>query len=324
MDRELQRGRLLTRRHGLVQATNDDWPIYHVSELAAVGTVVNRVGSDRFCGEQLTARHGGMVGLPRYAFEYTRAGESAVVGAPGLSLWSNKNQCFRRSAIDPRGERTDWLWVRPDISAQAATRNCESVSDHPESPFGFAVGRASSETQLRLRLMIAAAKRGSGDPLAFDEAVITLFADLVDEAFSVQGHKQPSRESTRRAYRDSVNEAVRLIAEDPAKRWTLGDLAQRVHVAPLHFCRVFRRFTGSTIRDFQRQLRVACALDILEGGGVTSAQAATMAGFSSDSHLSDAMMAVAGVRPGTVARMLDGRDPEALRSLMDNRGPGRL
>ncbi len=292
--------------------------MYHVSQLSAVGTVVNTIGSDRFDGEQITALHGGMVGLPRHAFKYKRAGEQAVVGAPGCSLWSNKNQVFERAPIDPRGEVTDWLWVRPEITVQAAARHNPAVIDRPDDPFPFAYGYTSSRTQLELRLIIAAAKSGIEDQLAIDEAIVSLFARMVDQAFAGRSHKKPRKEATQKTHRNLVNEAIRLLTTDPTKKWTLDELGSKVHTAPLHFCRVFKQITGYSIRDYQLQIRLALAMDLLECGGVSVSDAARMAGFSSQSHLSDAFYEITQLRPSRASAYLSGKAATSLRSLMDN------
>lgn len=294
------------------------WHLYHASEIAAVGTVVNKLGSPHFQGEQLTALYGPLVGLPRLPFWYHREGDAAVVGAPGSSLWSDTNQYFERSPIDEAGEVTDWIWVRPDITAAAAAVYNPAVVDHPEKPFGFAAGQASVRDQLALRLLINATERGSLDQLELDEMLITLFGRLVDAAFQMRG-MQPAkvRKSTRDAHRSAVNESVFLLSSNPAKRWTIDELARQVHLAPLHFCRIFKKLTGYTIREYQLQLRLANAITAIESGVGSIADAAAISGFSSGAHLSDALLGRTGFRPSDLQQSLEAITSDRMRSLLE-------
>ena len=69
------------------------------------------------------------------------------------------------------------------------------------------------------------------------------------------------------AHRDHVHPLVHrvqdLIAQDPAQRWTLAELAARVHVGPRHLARLFAEHAGIGVPAYQQALRLARAHQLL-------------------------------------------------------------
>jgi AraC family transcriptional regulator len=88
------------------------------------------------------------------------------------------------------------------------------------------------------------------------------------------------------------------IAKNMGRRITLDELAEAVGMSRFAFSRAFRAETGLTPMKFVLLCRVECATRrIIE----TDAQLALIAlecGFASQSHMTTAVKAVAGVTPG--------------------------
>jgi transcriptional regulator GlxA family with amidase domain len=79
----------------------------------------------------------------------------------------------------------------------------------------------------------------------------------------------------------AVHRVQNAVAEDPARAWSLADLAEAAHVTPRHLARLFLAHAGVTPRDYVEQVRLAWCLEAL-AAGQPAKQARELAGFSSD------------------------------------------
>jgi len=90
--------------------------------------------------------------------------------------------------------------------------------------------------------------------------------------------------------------ASKRIAERPAERITLAELARGCGVTPCHLTRIFRRAHGMTPHAYQNQLRVELAKKLL-AAGTPIADVAAEAGFTDQSHLNRVFRRYAGATP---------------------------
>lgn len=87
-----------------------------------------------------------------------------------------------------------------------------------------------------------------------------------------------------------------VLASDPARRWTLADIAARVRGSPVYFTQVFQQVEGLPLYRYQLRLRLARALDLLaEYDDLTTL--GLELGFSSHSHFSATFRQVYGCSP---------------------------
>lgn len=87
------------------------------------------------------------------------------------------------------------------------------------------------------------------------------------------------------AWRNHLHPAVHrtqdAIAADPARRWTLAELAERAHVSPRHLARLFATHSGIGVSEYQQRLRVAHVRRLLEAQRLPLERVAELAGFGS-------------------------------------------
>ena len=80
----------------------------------------------------------------------------------------------------------------------------------------------------------------------------------------------------------AVHRAQDALARDPARLWTLPDLAAEAHVSPRHLSRLFARHAGIGVLAYQQQLRIARARELLAAVPVLSVdKVAELCGFAS-------------------------------------------
>lgn len=80
----------------------------------------------------------------------------------------------------------------------------------------------------------------------------------------------------------------------------VDELAKLAGCSPFHLCRIFRRSTGQSLRQFRLQQRLGTALGRLGGGEKDLAALACDMGFNSHSHMTDAFRQVLGMSPRAV------------------------
>jgi AraC family transcriptional regulator len=103
-----------------------------------------------------------------------------------------------------------------------------------------------------------------------------------------------------------VDRAKLVLASDPARRWTLAEIAAEVRGSPVYLTQLFQQVEGLPLYRYQLRLRLARALDLLAQYDDLTALSLAL-GFSSHSHFSAAF------------RQAYGRSPSEFRQLALNR-----
>ncbi|TQM38512.1 AraC family transcriptional regulator [Pseudonocardia cypriaca] len=100
------------------------------------------------------------------------------------------------------------------------------------------------------------------------------------------------------AHRDPVvGRALRLLHEDPARPWTVADLAAESGASRSVLARRFADLVGSPPMSYLKQWRLARTADLLLDPGLTLDSIARRVGYSDGLALSSAFKAARGVSP---------------------------
>lgn len=105
------------------------------------------------------------------------------------------------------------------------------------------------------------------------------------------------RHRTFRPLRTEAAEARELLQSAPADPWTLGALAERVHLSPKQLTRVFVEAYGKTPLAYLTMLRVEHMARLLRDGEMNVTAAGKAAGWSSRSRAAEAFRQCVGVTP---------------------------
>jgi AraC-like DNA-binding protein len=101
-----------------------------------------------------------------------------------------------------------------------------------------------------------------------------------------------------RAYSDPVvGKALRLIHDDPARQWTVADLAAEAGVSRAAFARRFTELVGEPPMAFITDWRLSLAADLLLEPEATIGSVAYQVGYATPYALSTAFKRVRGVSP---------------------------
>jgi AraC family transcriptional regulator len=154
--------------------------------------------------------------------------------------------------------------------------------------------RVDARTQALVALLRHSLRAKTAEPLEAETLALTL----------VQRSLGPRTTRTAGATdgRQRLVDRVKLVlASDPARRWTLADIAAEVRGSPVYLTQVFQQVEGLPLYRYQLRLRLARALDLLgEYENLTSL--GLDLGFSSHSHFTAAFRQIYGRSPSEFKR----------------------
>jgi len=198
----------------------------------------------------------------------------------------------------PRPDGDDCTWLRLDSDLVASLAGGDPAL--PAQPIP-----TSGEIDLRHRLLLAAARRGT-NPHELVERAIVLASRLLSQAEPRRVQAGwPATARARRAAADSVREALTASLDR-----SLPELARDVAVSPHHLSRIFHSVTGTTISRYRRRLRARRALERLAAGDRDLARLAFELGFADQSHLCRVLRVETGQIPSALRRALAQPAPE--------------
>lgn len=122
---------------------------------------------------------------------------------------------------------------------------------------------------------------------------------------SQRAHIRPTLPRYRRftPLRVEVRRAAELLREDPARRWTLEDLAEQVHLSPSRLSKVFVEAYGKTPWAYLAMIRAEHLARLLRESDLTVAAAMQRVGWHSRSHGTRLFREYVGVTPGRYRRL---------------------
>jgi AraC family transcriptional regulator of adaptative response/methylated-DNA-[protein]-cysteine methyltransferase len=95
-----------------------------------------------------------------------------------------------------------------------------------------------------------------------------------------------------------IAQAIDYIKINFKSQPTLEEVAEKVHISPFHFQRMFKEWAGVSPKKFLQYLSVEYAKSILKDKQVTLFDAAFETGLSGTSRLHDLFMSIEGMTPG--------------------------
>lgn len=149
--------------------------------------------------------------------------------------------------------------------------------------------RIDAQTQALAALLRHGLARGAMQPLEAE----TLTVALVERALGERSSHAPGASYGRQKI---VDRAKLVLSSDLARRWSLGEVAEKVGVSPIYLTQLFQQVEGMPLYRYQLQLRLARALDLL-GRYEDLTELALDLGFSSHSHFSTAFRKAYGRTP---------------------------
>jgi AraC-like DNA-binding protein len=215
----------------------------------------------------------------------SRSGRGMVEAAAGDTITVNPGEIHDGAPIGDEGRAWTIIYLEPELIARAAAditeggiRTCEF-----ELP-----SLRDAQVARHVRALLTAAT-GSNEA-CLEEALLSLLGALLSR-------------KARAAHRDAPAWIARVrerIDDDPAANLTLANLAGGAGVSRFQLLRCFRSAVGFTPHAYLLQRRVQLARRLI-AGGTALAEAAAMAGFADQSHMTRRFVRDFGIPPGAYA-----------------------
>jgi len=97
--------------------------------------------------------------------------------------------------------------------------------------------------------------------------------------------------------REKIQEARLIIEQSVDQPHTIRELSRKVAMNECYLKKGFKTIVGKTIHEYQQELRVAKARELLQQQGCTVTDVANILGYSSISHFSTAFKRITGMKP---------------------------
>ena len=97
--------------------------------------------------------------------------------------------------------------------------------------------------------------------------------------------------------RDKILEACTIIENNEGRPPTIRELSRMVAMNECYLKKGFKALTGKTIHEYQQEIRINKAKDMLKVRGISVTDVALTLGYSSISHFSTAFKRVTGLKP---------------------------
>lgn len=97
--------------------------------------------------------------------------------------------------------------------------------------------------------------------------------------------------------REKVMEARRVIEQNLDQPLTIKELSRRVAMNECYLKKGFKALTGKTLHEYQQELRIGKAKELLKQPGFSVSDVANSLGYSSISHFSTAFKKATGMKP---------------------------
>jgi AraC-like DNA-binding protein len=97
--------------------------------------------------------------------------------------------------------------------------------------------------------------------------------------------------------REKVLDARRLIEQNIDYSFTIKELSRKVAMNECYLKKGFKALVGKTIHEFQQELRITKAKELLKMQGYSVSDVANTLGYSSISHFSTAFKKATGMKP---------------------------
>jgi transcriptional regulator GlxA family with amidase domain len=100
----------------------------------------------------------------------------------------------------------------------------------------------------------------------------------------------------------AIHRVQDAIVADPARGWSLGELAEIGFASPRHLSRLFNDHVGMSVPEYINRLRVALARELVDGTRLDLEHIAERAGFASTRQLRRAWSRVHAMPPSQIRR----------------------
>jgi len=221
-------------------------------------------------------------------------GNEQAVAEANQVLFFNVNECYRVSHPVPGGDASVSLAISEALLGELAPRIF--LSGNGRVAFRMQRLRIDARAQAQVALLRHSLLREDvAEPLEAESLAVTLVRRAL-------GPRTTHRAGASAGRQHLVDRAKLVLASNPARRWTLAEIAAEVRGSPVYLTQVFQQVEGLPLYRYQLRLRLARALDLLPRCDDLTGLSLDL-GFSSHSHFSAAFRQAYGRSPSKFRKL---------------------
>ena len=230
---------------------------------------------------------------------------------------------YSRVPVSRDGAICDWIAVEPQLLREIASYIDPETASSSAYIFPNHVAPTTPGTFVAQRAFFLAVRNDATlSTLEIEESAIRLIERVVTESSGfARAHATHRADSSRRRAarrRDMIEETKCILAREYWTQFSVADLARRVHCSPGYLSRSFSKASGFTLHEFQQQLRLRAALQLIAESNFNGAGIALQLGFANHSHFSDVFRARFGITPTQFSKICSQASLEAMQKLLDS------
>jgi AraC family transcriptional regulator len=214
-------------------------------------------------------------------------GRDQTVAEANQVLFFNSGESYRVSHPVAGGDACLSLVISEPLLGELAPSAL--LRDGPTAAFRRQRLRIDARTQALVALLRHSLRQGIAEPLEAESLALT----LASRALGPRTAHAPGGSLGRQRIADRTK---LVLATDPARRWTLAEIAAEVRQSPVYLTQVFQQVEGVPLYRYQLRLRLARALDLLPRYDDLTSLSLDL-GFYSHSHFSTAFAKAYGCSP---------------------------
>jgi AraC-like DNA-binding protein len=242
---------------------------------------------------------GTLLVFPRTSVTITHVGKEPVVADQNTVMFYNDGQIYSRGQLSEKGDLCEWFYVEPQLVADAIRSFDQHVDDHPFAPFSFSHGPSDATSYLLQRIVVDhILGTEQQDTLLIEETVLHILQRIIGNSYRRRGIVP--HQSKNSMERDVVDATQKIVATCFEQNPSLAQIAALLNYSPFHVCRLFRKYTGQSIRQYLNQLRLRASLEYVTQTDIDLTNLALKLGFASHSHFTEAFRKRFGLPPSTI------------------------
>ncbi len=214
-------------------------------------------------------------------------GRDQAVGEANQVLFFNSGESYRVSHPVAGGDACLSLVISEPLLGELAPSAL--LRDGPTAAFRRQRLRIDARTQALVALLRHSLRQGIAEPLEAESLALA----LARRAVGPRTAHAPGGSSGRQRLADRTK---LVLASDPARRWTLAEIAAEVGHSPVYLTQVFQQVEGLPLYQYELRLRLARALELLPQYDDLTSLSLDL-GFYSHSHFSTAFAKAYGYPP---------------------------
>jgi AraC family transcriptional regulator len=235
--------------------------------------------------------------FPRAGVFVKHSGRDEVVADANHVVFFNADEVYRVSHPIVGGDDCTSFVFSTNVVAETADVFGQGIRADPRRPYCRSHGLLKLQTIGRHQRLRQRLNDPSASALEIEERALQLLSNVLCDVGGERLERRSHRADTLQQQRRWSETVKLLIAEQPDRKFSLTEIAMKVHCSPFHLARIFRATVGSSIHQYQLRLRLALALDRLTDGSDNLTELALALGFSSHSHFTTAFQQAFGFSP---------------------------